>query len=253
MWNSFLVCKWFANLIFVVTCLKKFYRTDLANIVRRRGYKHIKDLLSSATKTDTNEFDVGESLTENQDATSDYEDESTGQYMFLCSYACIFILRWFQLLLITSCTFKKVRMRKRKIWWKMFHCQAKVPSWKAVSLMQISIHLSTMMSKVALENLQLIHPSRKRWQNLFRMENWIQLKVSLWINNGCVLREMVSEIVMRLSNHLKSNITMVQSWILSIQSGLLCDTDRNYYNNINPLLFTAPASSSCFLFMPLTN
>ncbi|KAJ9695349.1 hypothetical protein PVL29_010702 [Vitis rotundifolia] len=59
--------------------LSQHGRTDLANIVRRRGYKHIKDLLSSATKTDTNEFDVGESLTENQDATSDYEDESTGQ------------------------------------------------------------------------------------------------------------------------------------------------------------------------------
>lgn len=58
--------------------LSQHGRTDLANIVRRRGYKHIKDLLSSATKTDTNEFDVGESLTENQDATSDYEDESTG-------------------------------------------------------------------------------------------------------------------------------------------------------------------------------
>ncbi|KAJ9695350.1 hypothetical protein PVL29_010702 [Vitis rotundifolia] len=57
--------------------LSQHGRTDLANIVRRRGYKHIKDLLSSATKTDTNEFDVGESLTENQDATSDYEDEST--------------------------------------------------------------------------------------------------------------------------------------------------------------------------------
>ena len=62
-------------------------------MVRRRGYKRIKDLLSNATETDTNESDVGKSLTENQDATSDYEDASAGQYTILCSRACIFILR----------------------------------------------------------------------------------------------------------------------------------------------------------------
>ena len=67
-----------------------------------------------------------------------------------------------------------------------------------MSLKQILIQLSTIMSKAALLNLQPIHPSRKRWQSLFRMENWIQLKVSLWINNSCVFRRGF-ELVMSLA------------------------------------------------------
>ncbi|XP_059646825.1 protein PTST homolog 3, chloroplastic isoform X2 [Cornus florida] len=53
-------------------------RQDLANIVRRRGYKLIRKLLSASTRTDSNGSDVVE-VAEKPDATSDCGDQPTGQ------------------------------------------------------------------------------------------------------------------------------------------------------------------------------
>lgn len=62
-----------------------FHRTDLANIVRRRGYKLIRDLLSNSTKEDTDGSNLEKSLAEGHNAISDSADISTGQYMVLLS------------------------------------------------------------------------------------------------------------------------------------------------------------------------
>ncbi|CAH1450755.1 unnamed protein product [Lactuca virosa] len=52
-------------------------RQDLANLVRRRGYKLIKELLAASQEVKVNDFNVDESLTDNQENTNTEEDEST--------------------------------------------------------------------------------------------------------------------------------------------------------------------------------
>jgi phage gp36-like protein len=60
-----------------------FYRNDLANVVRRRGYKRIRELLANSTKSDIDGLDQKKSFDANQDAVSDHEDVLTGRYLFL--------------------------------------------------------------------------------------------------------------------------------------------------------------------------
>lgn len=48
-------------------------RKDLANIVRRRGYKLIKELLMNATEVET---DLGKNIAESQDDSSGYRNDS---------------------------------------------------------------------------------------------------------------------------------------------------------------------------------
>ncbi|XP_062166681.1 protein PTST homolog 3, chloroplastic isoform X2 [Alnus glutinosa] len=54
-------------------------RNDLANVVRRRGYKRIRELLANSTKSDIDGLDQKKSFDANQDAVSDHEDVLTGQ------------------------------------------------------------------------------------------------------------------------------------------------------------------------------
>lgn len=60
-----------------------FYRKDLANIVRRRGYKLIRELLANSIKSDIDGLDQKKSFDANQDAVGDHEGILTGQYLFL--------------------------------------------------------------------------------------------------------------------------------------------------------------------------
>lgn len=60
-----------------------FNRNDLANIVRRRGYKLVRELLANSTKSDINGLDQKKIIDANQDAISDHEDKLTGRYLFL--------------------------------------------------------------------------------------------------------------------------------------------------------------------------
>ncbi|KAM7468212.1 hypothetical protein LguiB_015774 [Lonicera macranthoides] len=57
--------------------LSQHGRQDLANLVRRRGYKLIRELLSTTTNSNINSAKEG--FTEKQDKASTTEDESTGQ------------------------------------------------------------------------------------------------------------------------------------------------------------------------------
>lgn len=62
------------------------HRGDLANIVRRRGYKFIRELLADSTETESTDIDgnVDNCIAENHDAIDDgRKDIVTGQYMFL--------------------------------------------------------------------------------------------------------------------------------------------------------------------------
>ncbi|XP_023745910.1 protein PTST homolog 3, chloroplastic [Lactuca sativa] len=52
-------------------------RQDLANLVRRRGYKLIKELLAASQEVKVNDSNVDETLTDNQENTNTEEDEST--------------------------------------------------------------------------------------------------------------------------------------------------------------------------------
>ncbi|CAH1435899.1 unnamed protein product [Lactuca virosa] len=52
-------------------------RQDLTNLVRIRGYKLIKELLAASQEVKVNDFNVDESLTDNQENTNTEEDEST--------------------------------------------------------------------------------------------------------------------------------------------------------------------------------
>ncbi|XP_004497544.1 protein PTST homolog 3, chloroplastic isoform X2 [Cicer arietinum] len=54
-------------------------RNDLANIVRRRGHKQIRDLLTSSLYGDIDSLNTGKSLDERLDAANDSEDLLTGQ------------------------------------------------------------------------------------------------------------------------------------------------------------------------------
>ncbi|KAE8099669.1 hypothetical protein FH972_017627 [Carpinus fangiana] len=54
-------------------------RKDLANIVRRRGYKLIRELLANSIKSDIDGLDQKKSFDANLDAVSDHEDILTGQ------------------------------------------------------------------------------------------------------------------------------------------------------------------------------
>ncbi|KAL4566318.1 hypothetical protein LXL04_030432 [Taraxacum kok-saghyz] len=51
---------------------------DLANLLRRIGYKLIKELLAASQEVKVTDSDAEETLTNNQDKTSTEEDESTG-------------------------------------------------------------------------------------------------------------------------------------------------------------------------------
>lgn len=59
--------------------LSQHGRQDLAHIVRRRGYKFIKQLLSTSLESDENGSGKKEGLTELNDAGDDCQDEPTGQ------------------------------------------------------------------------------------------------------------------------------------------------------------------------------
>ncbi|XP_039062911.1 protein PTST homolog 3, chloroplastic-like isoform X2 [Hibiscus syriacus] len=60
--------------------LSQHGRNDLANILKRRGYKPIKQLLSNSPKTDSNGFFAEKSVAQKHDATGDSEDTFKGQY-----------------------------------------------------------------------------------------------------------------------------------------------------------------------------
>lgn len=55
-----------------------FYRSDLAYIVRRRGYKRIGELLSSTSETDADGSILDKGETESKDAVGDPEVKVTG-------------------------------------------------------------------------------------------------------------------------------------------------------------------------------
>ncbi|KAJ7972349.1 putative 5'-AMP-activated kinase-like protein [Quillaja saponaria] len=59
--------------------LSQHGRNDLANIVRRRGYKLIRELLASPSKADVNVLDTDQSIDERLDAVDGCEDILTGQ------------------------------------------------------------------------------------------------------------------------------------------------------------------------------
>ncbi|XP_022742329.1 uncharacterized protein LOC111293715 isoform X3 [Durio zibethinus] len=59
--------------------LSQHGRSDLANIVRRRGYKLIKKLLMSSPETDNDGFNLEKNVIEKHDATSDSADTFEGQ------------------------------------------------------------------------------------------------------------------------------------------------------------------------------
>ncbi|KAL3536234.1 hypothetical protein ACH5RR_004695 [Cinchona calisaya] len=59
--------------------LSEHGRQDLANIVRRRGYKFIRELLTSSAEIQINGSCTEEKLTGEQDICSEYEGISTGQ------------------------------------------------------------------------------------------------------------------------------------------------------------------------------
>lgn len=61
------------------------YRNDLANIVRRRGYKLIRELLANSTTSNNDGLDPKKSFDENQGAISDHEHILTGLSQFLLS------------------------------------------------------------------------------------------------------------------------------------------------------------------------
>lgn len=72
----------FELFFFVFTLL---YRQDLANLVRRRGYKLIKELLAASQEIEVTDSDVG--LTEYKDINN--EDEATGG--IFCSFFTNFL------------------------------------------------------------------------------------------------------------------------------------------------------------------
>ncbi|KAF5475796.1 hypothetical protein F2P56_007567 [Juglans regia] len=59
--------------------LSQHGRKDLANIVRRRGYKLIRELISNSTKSDSDGPNPKKSLDTNQDEIGDHEHILTGQ------------------------------------------------------------------------------------------------------------------------------------------------------------------------------
>ncbi|XP_057513802.1 protein PTST homolog 3, chloroplastic isoform X3 [Actinidia eriantha] len=59
--------------------LSQHGRQDLANIVRRRGYKLMKELLATSPKSDRKGSDTEEGISEKQDMNDECEYESTGQ------------------------------------------------------------------------------------------------------------------------------------------------------------------------------
>ena len=78
--NSFYLQTILFKLFYSVLTL--FYRQDLANLLRRRGYKLIKELLVALEEVKVTDSDAEETLTDNQDKTSTEEDESTGGFSF---------------------------------------------------------------------------------------------------------------------------------------------------------------------------
>ncbi|XP_058212783.1 protein PTST homolog 3, chloroplastic [Rhododendron vialii] len=58
--------------------LSQHGRQDLANIVRRRGYKLVKDLLETSAKSDKKESDTEPGLSRNQDLSVECEYDSAG-------------------------------------------------------------------------------------------------------------------------------------------------------------------------------
>ncbi|KAK8662974.1 hypothetical protein V6N13_024860 [Hibiscus sabdariffa] len=60
--------------------LSQHGRNDLANIIRRRGYKLINQLLSSSPETDSDGFVLEKIVVRKHDTTGDSEDTFNGQY-----------------------------------------------------------------------------------------------------------------------------------------------------------------------------
>lgn len=65
----------FSMMLVYFILMQMLYRNDLANIVRRRGYKIVRELLANSTKLDHHQPSADEKLT----ATS---DSLTGQHSF---------------------------------------------------------------------------------------------------------------------------------------------------------------------------
>ncbi|GAB4856637.1 hypothetical protein Ancab_014548 [Ancistrocladus abbreviatus] len=59
--------------------LKQHGRKDLANIVRRKGYRFVKDLLANSTNMKTNQFDLKAGLAGKQIEPCDHEGDIVGQ------------------------------------------------------------------------------------------------------------------------------------------------------------------------------
>lgn len=67
----------------VVFLFKSTYRIDLANIVRRRGYKVIRELLANSAETDVDESNAEkQSIAEHGVAIADPQDMVAGQFTF---------------------------------------------------------------------------------------------------------------------------------------------------------------------------
>lgn len=62
---------------FSINLIPISYRQDLANIVRRRGYKVIKDLLETSAKSDKKESDTESGLSGKQDISVECEYDSS--------------------------------------------------------------------------------------------------------------------------------------------------------------------------------
>lgn len=71
----------FTYLIYFNPCVCNC-RNDLANIVRRRGHKQIRDLLTSSLYAGIDSLNAGSGLDERPDAANDSEDLLTGQINF---------------------------------------------------------------------------------------------------------------------------------------------------------------------------
>lgn len=67
-----------------------YNRTDLANIVRRRGYKRIRELLANTPKGEVNGLNEEDSLAEGKNAVSGVASLRTGHICFFLS--CTFYL-----------------------------------------------------------------------------------------------------------------------------------------------------------------
>lgn len=89
---------------------------DLANLVRRRGYKLIKEILAASQEVKVNDFNVDESLTDNQENTNTEEDESTGVFFFFSLFTAWDKVK-LKTLLIKSFVLKRFGWEWNKVGW----------------------------------------------------------------------------------------------------------------------------------------